>query len=542
MFYNVENKKLPIEKTFKNQTCFLILSGSSLNSFDLDKLRQPGIMTFGVNNSPKIFRPDLWTSGDNVQNFMISIYKDPKIRKFITYAKRNEFLFDNTKWIKSNLTVSDCPNVTYYVLDDCFTPETYLTNDTVSWGRSRETGGCRSVMLAAIRIIYELGFRKLFILGADFKMTTINKYAFKQDRSAGSIRSNNNAYLKLNERFNALRPIFEKNNFYVFNCYKESGLKSFEYIPFDTAIKIAIKDFPDVLTEPSEGMYDREAKLREEERKKTHGILYYNAGKGCLVRLAVSLSSLRKKYDGSVTILCDNESYPECKKMAEYFNVDIKEIDFSAHARNVILFNKCLLYKYTPYKFNIFLDADTLILKDTIRKLFKEVELNEFVTVQFSDWTPKTSVINKRINEWKDIIDVTKALEYSFAINTGVFAFKTDSQLMGNWYEVALKGEKFFIPDEVSCQILLPNYKHKTVSANFNMSCKHGRLGSRTAIIHYHGKKHCRIENEKYLYHSDLWYKEFDIIRTKGFVFDNIKYDNMLVSNIELHDHCKAEK
>ncbi|MCP3683487.1 MAG: hypothetical protein GY861_12440 [bacterium] len=533
MFYNYDYKRLPIENLYKGQTCFLVLSGPSLNKIDLEKLKQPGIVTFGVNNSPKTFRPNLWTSGDGVQNFMISIYQDPTIMKFISYGKRNNHLFDNSEWKESDIKVSDCPNVVHHHLNTKFSPETYLKSKSVSWGRSRGDGGCRSVMLAAVRIIYSLGFKKVFIIGADFKMEEGNKYAFEQDRTAGSMRNNNNAYKKLNERFDLLRPIFEKAGFYVFNSTPDSGLKSFDYVPYESAVKIALKGFPDTVNEPSEGMYDREAKLREEERLKTHGIIYYNTKKAYLVRLAVSISSLRRVYSGSVTILCDQESEVECNKIGEKFDVQVKVVDFSTISRNTMLFNKTLLHKFTPYETNIFLDADTLIIKGTVAKLFKFADEHDFVTTQFSDWTPKTRIVGKRISQWKDITEVKEALEYPYAVNTGVFAFKTDSNLVKDWYDLASKGEKFFIPDEVSCQVMLPNYKHHTVGASFNTSCKFGNIHARTAVIHYHGNKHCRI-NGSYQYNSKLWYDEFDEI--KDFVKDNIKHDRQLRKHIGFHD------
>jgi len=533
MFFNYEHSPLKIEDTYKNQTCFLILSGPSLNKLDLEKLRQPGIMTFGVNNSPKAFRPDLWTSGDSPQNFMISIYQDPRIRKFITHAKRNSTLFDNFQWKDSHLKVGDCPNVTYFQMNTKYDPKTYLTGNSVSWGRQRGDGGCRSVMLAAMRLIYSLGFRKVFIIGADFKMSEESKYAFDQDRTAGSIKNNNNAYKKLNERFDELRPVFEKAGFYVFNSTPDSGLKSFDYVPYDSAVKIALKDFPDTVNEPSEGMYDRSAKLRAEEVLRTHGILYYNAGKKYLVRLAVSISSLRKFYEGGITILCDKDSEKECKKIAKKFDAKTKMVDFSTVGRNEMLFNKTLLHKFTPYKTNIFLDCDTLVIKGTVAKLFKAANEHDFVATQFSDWTTKTSIIRKRISEWKDITDVDKALKYPFAVNTGVFAFKTDCELMSNWYDLASQGGDFFIPDEVSCQIMLPDYKHHTAGASFNMSCKFGKVQPRTAVIHYHGNKHCRINGE-YQYNSKLWYNEFDTIRK--FVKNNIKHDKQLRKHLEFHD------
>ncbi len=534
MFFNYNYNKLPIENTYKDQTCFLILSGPSLNKLDLEKLRQPGIVTFGVNNSPKVFRPNLWTSGDSPQNFMISIYRDPLIRKFVTYAKKNSVLFDNDRWKESHLKVGDCPNVTYHHMNDKFEPETYLGEDSICWGRKRNEGGCRSVMMAAVKITYSLGFRKVFIIGADFSMSEKSKYAFDQDRTEGSMRNNNNAYKKLNERFDLLRPYFEKAGYYVFNSTPDSGFKSFDYVPYESAIKIALKDFPDTVNERSAGMYDRAAKLREEEVRKTHGILYYNAGVKYLVRMAVSISSLRRVYNGGITILCDAESENECKKIGEKFETNVKVVDFSTVSRNEMLFNKTLLHKFTPYKTNIFLDADTLVLKGTVTKLFKAANEHGFVATQFSDWTPENRIIRKRIKEWEPLTNIKKALKYPFAINTGVFAFQKENDLMSKWHDLASKGGDFFIPDEVSCQIMLPDYKHHTAGASFNMSCKFGKVHRRTAVIHYHGNKHCRI-NGTYQHNSKLWYNEFDAIR--DLVKDNIKHDKQLRKHLELHDN-----
>jgi hypothetical protein len=535
MFYTADQKQVILNGSFKNQSCFLILSGPSLSSFDLSKLNRPGIITFGVNNSPRIFRPCLWTEVDSVQNFLLSIWLDPKIKKFVPMGKQTHNLFDNAQWTESHVKVSDCPNVFYYQRNDEFHPETFLSEDTVNWGCRKDFGGARSVMLAAIKIIYLLGFKNVFLLGADFKMSDTNKYAFPQDRSAGSIRSNNSAYLKLNTRLTSLKPFLEKAGFFIFNSTPDSGLKAFDYINYDDAVDIALKNFPDTLNERTEGMYDREAKLREIEFKKTHGIIYYNVGKNYLVRLAVSLSSLRKVYDGQVSILCDFESLNDCKAIADLFNADVIEVDFNKQSRNAKLFNKTILHKLSPYECSLYLDSDTIVIKDP-RKLFKHADTSDFVATQFADWTPKTPLIAKRINEWKDIADVTKALEYPYAVNTGVFAFKKKSKLMRDWYDLAIKGEGLFIPDEISCQIMLSSYQHFTDGASFNMSCKYGSIGRRTAIIHYHGNKHCRMENKTYLYNSNIWYNEFDSIRKFDVVENNILFDSKLGENIGFHD------
>jgi hypothetical protein len=106
MFYNAQEQPINIENSYLGSSIFLLLSGPSLKSFHLDSLKQPGIMTFGVNNVPKVFRPNLWTMVDDPGNFIISIWKDPTITKFVPITKTNHKLFDNTKWLQSDIVVN----------------------------------------------------------------------------------------------------------------------------------------------------------------------------------------------------------------------------------------------------------------------------------------------------------------------------------------------------------------------------------------------------------------------------------------------------
>lgn len=284
-FYNYNEVPLCLDNIYQGSSCFLITSGPSLKTLNLSLLNQPGIVTFGVNNSASIVRPKLWVSVDDPANFAISIWKDPSIQKFVMYGKRNKRLWNNVEWKDSELRVSQCPNVVYYKDNEHFKPtEEWLEEETINWGNHGcrcecgfmfkdtkekhgfvcpECGGrqfgARSVMLAAIKICYLLGFKNVFILGADFKMTEENKYAFDQGRSLSSIKSNTDTYNRLNSRFSKLRPVFEKNDFFVFNSTPNSGLESFIKIDYKEAIDIALKGFPDTKNERTFGMYDRKA-------------------------------------------------------------------------------------------------------------------------------------------------------------------------------------------------------------------------------------------------------------------------------------------
>jgi hypothetical protein len=266
-----------------------------------------------------------------------------------------------------------------------------------------------------------------------------------------------------------------------------------------------------------------------------NGVIYYNYGKKMLVRLVCSLNSLRRFYDGPVNLYLEGYGKEECKIIADYYKVNIIEVDFGEMYSRKVYLNACLVSKKSEFDNSVWIDADTLILNN-FDNLFKLAEENDFVISQLSDWKTNKGVIAKRILGWnkfysKDIIDT--ALNFGPAINCGVFAFNRRSELVRDWFDFAEKGKSQMIPDEVGCQIMLPRYKHKIIGNEYNVSCKHGVVNENSKIIHYHGRKHCRIENGKFIYNSDLWYKEFNKIRKMKVVEENIQYDRQLRNYIK---------
>jgi len=264
-----------------------------------------------------------------------------------------------------------------------------------------------------------------------------------------------------------------------------------------------------------------------------NGIIFYNIGFKMLVRLSVSLYTLRRNYSGDVTVICDEDSFNKCKKITDLFDVNILKVKNDLTGKNIPFLNKCLLHKFSPYDNTIFLDCDTLILKN-FDELFDYFKNYEFFTTKFSSWTIN-KIISKRIKAWTPYFPnlIKPALNFGFAINTGVFGFRKDSKLMNDWFSYAVKGKDLFIPDETSCQLILHKYNHKLVSHNYNTSCKFDKITDDTRIIHFHGRKHCRIQNGEFLFNSKLWYKEFDKISFWSSVEDVFKYDRMLKNNIE---------
>lgn len=251
---------------YRGGSAFLILGGPSFGQVDKTKLSQAGILTMGVNNSPKTFRPNMWISVDDPSHFIKSIWLDPKITKFVPYSHSEKVIFDNEAWKELDMKAGDCPNVWYFKRNEHFKANQFLFEDTINWGNHKDHGGGRSVMLAAIRILYYLGIRTIYLLGCDFKMDENTKYHFEQDRAEGSIKGNNSTYELLVERFQQLKPIFEDNGLNVYNCNKASGLMVFPFIEFEEAIKIATANLPsDLSQERTAGLYERTAHKKDKK-------------------------------------------------------------------------------------------------------------------------------------------------------------------------------------------------------------------------------------------------------------------------------------
>lgn len=285
LLYTSALESVSLQNWYAKRTVFLTLSGPSLATFDLAQLNQRGIVTFGVNNSWSVHRPTLWTCVDPPGRFLDIGWKDPGIIKLVPLYHRNRRLRvkePDGRFRQSQFFVRDMPAVFFYARSTRFDPDTFFSEPEINWGNPPDQAdslgikGGRSVMLAALRLIHYLGFRVVFLLGADFKMNTdaAQNYAFAQGRTKHAVDHNNRLYESLDRRFSELRKRF--NDFWVFNCTPDSGLRAFPYYPFDKAVAYARAECGKTID--TVGWYDTPAKpkprpksldeQREHERQK----------------------------------------------------------------------------------------------------------------------------------------------------------------------------------------------------------------------------------------------------------------------------------
>jgi len=253
-WWTADGASLPLRGQMRGQHAFLVCNGPSFNGLDKRPLDYAYTMT--VNNGPAAcyqrFVPSAWTMVDDPSRFLASIWLNPAIQKFVPHAHsekpiwnsfngRNELFTVNGKPVK----VRQCPNVVYIHRNEKWHAPRYWIEDTFNWGNhtdiTDEYGhkGGRSVMLVALKLLFHLGFRHIYLLGADFKMDENHKYSFDEERKRGAINCNTSTYKALNDRLADARQYAEDMGLHIYNCNPDSGLTAFEHKSYDDAIKEA---------------------------------------------------------------------------------------------------------------------------------------------------------------------------------------------------------------------------------------------------------------------------------------------------------------
>ncbi len=250
-FLKETGERVNLNGLYKDQSAFFVGSGPSLQLEQYSQLYSRGIFTFAVNNvAARTFRPNFWCCADEPRSFHANIWNDPTITKFCPYEFVAKKYFDET--IKPHITrrVRDAPNILFYNRGVDFKTTTYFTNMTqFDYGCPKSVKddlgirGGRSVMLVALKILFVLGFRTVYLVGCDFKMGHDDKrdgkgktYAFSQYKHPGGVVTNNQAYKILSERFQGLLTVFDQANFKIFNCTPNSQLTVFPTLPLSEAI------------------------------------------------------------------------------------------------------------------------------------------------------------------------------------------------------------------------------------------------------------------------------------------------------------------
>lgn len=222
-----------------------------------------------------------------------------------------------------------------------------------------------------------------------------------------------------------------------------------------------------------------------------NGIIMFNKNKKCTVRALVALYTIRKYYNGPITFFI--ETSPEgFNDSVRYFGCDVVELEENTKLKTLI--RKTQIFANTPYENTLWLDSDT-ILVGKIDEMFGYLENYDVAIPHFSNWYSDGHIIKRRINNFKEHVSdkiFNIALEHKPAVNTGVVAYRRDSQFLRDWIDLTIKTNGLcFISDEVAFQVLYPSYQGIYIAPmKFNVSARFGNDVEDKRIVHFHGSKH----------------------------------------------------
>jgi hypothetical protein len=261
------------------------------------------------------------------------------------------------------------------------------------------------------------------------------------------------------------------------------------------------------------------------------GVLYFNHGRPHLARLVTSLWSLRKHYQGRVAVADTGHSGGVIERIEadSRLNVEIVKVAFLARPKNSCYCMKASLWRDSPFGSTLFLDSDTLPVRDPapLIGIICAAGNPGFVVTRFSNWLTSGDIYRGRLEKWRGVrignnsgeyeksIDVESLVDKNVnephpAINTGVMGWRDDARTtLKLWERVTRAGWKAPFTDEYAAQLLLRKVPHTLVADRYNCSPIYGSEKAQAIIWHFHGSKHCLRDGGRGEHGHPLWFPVF---------------------------------
>jgi hypothetical protein len=236
------------------------------------------------------------------------------------------------------------------------------------------------------------------------------------------------------------------------------------------------------------------------------GVAYLLGHIRLAARLVVSVASLRKWYDGPITVFT---SRPEAHRIGQLIaddprlRVDIRSIAEanagSSHAAACV--SKVLCLFESPYDATVFLDADTLVA-GPVDELIGRAQAGPLTLTTYGPWTTLSNIPLKPWDAWREAIAAAPdserwqgLVEYvttyaSPLVNTGVFTTRRDAACLPDWRDLSLIGRELPTPEESALQLLLVRYPHQIWGTQFNCIPRMYPDAEDVRIWHFAGTSH----------------------------------------------------
>lgn len=214
---------------YQGEKCFIVGNGPSLRVNDLDLIAQNNIQSFGF-------------------NLIYNMYSDTKWRAsyivITDYTVYRTYYDDIKKLNKRNLFIKDFYQIegTPYIKNVNYYPASayrlYNQKQEFSTDITQNVFGAYSVMYDALQIAIYMGFKEIYLIGADFsyendatrKGNHVYDYKFKDKRK-------NAGPMYIETTFHALelsRQYADKHGIKIYNATRGGKLEIFKRIDFDS--------------------------------------------------------------------------------------------------------------------------------------------------------------------------------------------------------------------------------------------------------------------------------------------------------------------
>lgn len=219
------DKPIDLEGLWSPNPAFLVGSGPELEKFPLERLKERGVASMGVNNAAARAPVKAWCFGDPQNKFHQGLYLDPTVMTFAPQPKLKRMILMKLdgRFHRTEVRVRQTPNVFSFNRGMMFQPKTFFETEWAQWGKGKHQpegtahAGCLATLFVGFRLLHYLGVRRVYLIGVDH---TSNRRRYKKEQAA----------------FKRLLPVFERVGFEVINCNRRSGCRVFPFADFHEAV------------------------------------------------------------------------------------------------------------------------------------------------------------------------------------------------------------------------------------------------------------------------------------------------------------------